>query len=164
MSPETETIDGIDHRNVWLVRDARVSRDARELGPRIAERLPLSFWGKNLSVVSYKNDKLVAMAQCEIRYAERVHVNMAYVRTFVAPDFPKRDLDVPLVVKSHEIMRQYALDNPDQNIGGTIIVVIHDQALDRLMKKMFLTLAGYTPREQPLLIRWFDHFRIDDLS
>jgi len=162
-SPDTEVIDGIEYRNVWRKDDPDVRRDATMLGQRVAPnavRLEPGFWSKDLCVVAYEGTELIALAPGEIRFAERVQQNMAFLRVFVVPEKRERGIVVPLTLKFHEVMRRYALDHPDQKIGGTMAVVTAKGFVDKPVTKAFMVLAGYSPRGEPLIVRWFDHFKL----
>lgn len=162
-SPETETIYGVEYRNVWLKDDPDAARDTKALGTRVTppgQKLPPDFWAKNLCVVAYEGKELVALAPAEIRYAQRVRANMAFLRVFVSPPHRKKGVVIPLTFKFHEIMRKYSLDNPDKRIGGIMAIVTAPGIMDEPVTKAFLHLIGYNTRNQPLILRWFEHYRL----
>ncbi|MBV9330816.1 MAG: hypothetical protein JOZ55_04615 [Alphaproteobacteria bacterium] len=161
-TPETETINGVEYRNVWLKEDAEAAAGARALGARVTPSgasLPPDFWAKNLCVVAFEADDVVALAPAEIRFSERVRANMAFLRVYVSPAHRQRGLVIPLAVKFHEIMRRYALDHPDKRIGGSMAIITAPGMLDEPVTKGFHVLMGFNRHNQPLIIRWFEHFR-----
>lgn len=162
-SPETETIDGIEYRNVWLKDDPVVARDALALGARVTppnRKLPANYWSRNLCVVAYGDKELIATATSELRFAQRVRANMAFLRVYVSPPHRERGLVIPLTFKFHEIMRKHSLDNPDKRIGGVMAVVTAPGMMDEPVTKGFHVLIGYNTRSQPLIVRWFEHYRL----
>lgn len=162
MSPETEVIDGIEYRNVWLETDPVVARDALALGTRVTpptRKLPADYWSRNLCVVAYKDKDLLALANSEVRFAQRVRANMAFLRVYVAAEHRKHGIAVPMALKFHEIMRKYSLENPDRRIGGTMAVVQAPGTVAPVTQG-FYTLIGYTPANHPIIVRWFEHFKL----
>lgn len=162
-SAETQTIDGIEYRNVWKRVDAAVIRDADALGARVTppgKEVRTNFWSKDLCVVAYDGEDAVALAPGEIRYADRLKANMAFLRVFVAPSHRQRGIVVPLCMKAHEVMRRYSLDTPHRRIGGTMGFVTVKGVMDEPVTKAFMHFIGYTPQDAPLLVRWFEHYTL----
>ncbi|MBV9330817.1 MAG: hypothetical protein JOZ55_04620 [Alphaproteobacteria bacterium] len=160
--PETQTIYGIEYRNVWLKDDPEAARGAKALGALVTppgRKLPPDYWASNLCVVAFEKEEVIALAPGEIRYAGAVRANMAFLRVYVAPTHRQRGVVIPLTIKFYEVMRKYSLDNPDKRIGGIMAVVTVPGIMDEPIGKAFLIVMGYNERGQPLIIRWFDHFR-----
>jgi hypothetical protein len=163
VSARTEIVDGVEYRDVWQKGDETVRRDAMELGTRMgtaSSEFAPEAWAKGLCVVAYDGAELVAIQPCEIRFAQRVRTNMAFLRTFVVPSHRKRGLVVPLTYKSHDVMRRYALAHPEMCIGGTMGIVTAKGHMDEPVTKAEMVLIGYSPKGEPLVLRWFDHFKL----
>ena len=158
-SASTERIDGVEYRNVWRRDELTVQTDAIALGERLVERFPSTFWRRHLCAVAYENGRLLAITHAEFNYAQRLKANMAYLRFFSLPEERART-EAPLILKSHEIMRQHALDHPEEKVGGTVQVIMAKGTLQSPIAPGFMVLVGYTPRDQPVLLRWFEHFRL----
>ncbi len=162
-TPDTEIIEGIEYRNVWQKSDAQAKRDAQALGARVnrpGRNLPPGFWSKDLAVVAYDGDELIAIAPGEVRMSDRLRVNMAYLRVFVAPEHRDRGIVIPLTMKFHEVMRRHAQDNPRLRIGGTMAIITVRGMLDEPIGHSGMILVGYTPRNEPLIVRWFEGFKL----
>jgi hypothetical protein len=158
---DTEVIYGIEYRNVWRKDDPVVRRDAEALGARVTPPgRKVAPWAQGLCVAAYDGDTLVALAPAEIRFAPRLKANMAMVRVYVERSHRERGIVIPLTIKAHEIIRKYAQENPDERIGGTMGIVTAKGVVDEPVTKAFMQLVGYTPRREPLLVRWFEGFKL----
>jgi hypothetical protein len=161
-APNTD-IGGIEFRDVWLKDDEAVRRDAMELGVKMGtgtSNYTPEMWAKGLCVAAYDGSELVSIMPCEIRFAQRVRVNMAFLRSFVVPNHRKRGIVVPLTYKAHDVMRLYAVAHPEMRIGGTMGIVTAKGHMDEPVTKAEMVLIGYTPKGEPLVLRWFDHFKL----
>jgi hypothetical protein len=158
---ETQVINGIEYRNVWGKNDPDVIRDASALGTRVTPPgRAVAPWAEGLCVVAYDGPTLVAIAPGEIRFVPRVKAKMALLRVYVEPSHRERGLVVPLTLKSHEVIREYARQHPEERIGGTMGLVTAKGVVDEPVTKAFMQLIGYSPRGEPLLVRWFEGFKI----
>jgi hypothetical protein len=158
-----DTIDGIEYRDVWQKDDEAVRRDAMALGARMGSgtsHFTPEMWAKGLCVVAYDGPELVSIAAGEIRFAERVRTNMAFLRVFVLPAHRKRGIVVPLTYKFHDAMRRYALEHPEMRVGGTMAIVTVKGHMDEPVTKADMVLIGYSPKGEPLILRWFDHYKL----
>ncbi|MBV9330815.1 MAG: hypothetical protein JOZ55_04610 [Alphaproteobacteria bacterium] len=162
MSPETEVLDGIEYRNLWQDVDEAAGREANALGARLTpptRRLPADYWEKNLCVAAYKGWELIGIATGEIRFAQRVRANMAFLRLFVKPEHAKSVVGKELALKFHEIMRKFSRENPDRRLGGTMRIASAPGAVSPMLPG-FYALIGYTEDNRPMAIRWFEHFKL----
>lgn len=162
-TPDTEILEGVEYRNVWKKTDADAMHDAEALGSRMPKpsyELPAGFWSKDLAVVAYENQTLVAIVPCEVQFAPRLQCNMAVMRVFVAPEYRKQGVVIPLTMKFHEVIRRYAEDNPDLRIAGTMGQVTVKGVWDEAIGKAAMILIGYTPQGDPLVVRWFEGFKL----
>jgi hypothetical protein len=163
VSARTEIVDGVEYRDVWQKDDETVRHDAMAFGARMGsgtDNFTPEMWAKGLCVVAYDRSELVAVAAGEIRFAQRVSANMAFLRVFVSPDHRKRGLVVPLTYKFHDVMRRYSLEHPELRIGGTMAIVTVKGHVDEPVTKADMVLIGYSLKGEPLILRWFDHFKL----
>jgi hypothetical protein len=163
-TPYTETIEGVEYRNVWLKNDPQAKRDADMLGESMARSgrgtLPPGYWSKDLAVVAYDGSDLCAIAAGDVRFSQRVRCTMAFLRIFIVPETRHRGIALPLSMKFHEVMRRYSEDNPDLRIGGTMARITVKGIWDEAIGKAAMILIGYTPRNEPLVVRWFEGFKL----
>ena len=164
MSGQTDaSIEGILYRDVWLNDDAKVRNDALALGRRMpapSAAVPADFWARGLCVAAYEGGELVSLSAAEIRFSQRLRTNMAFFRVFVAPEHRQRGIVTPLTLETHSVMSRYALAHPEQHIGGTMAIVTAKGIMDEPVTKGRHVLIGYTPRGEPLIVRWFDHYKL----
>jgi hypothetical protein len=156
---ETETIDGIEYRDAWLRQDRLVARDAIAFGAAMPGERTSEFWASNLCAMAYAGPGVAGLSQCEFRFSERVRANMAYLQVFASPQYASHRIDRNLILKSHEIARRHALRHPEAKVGGTMLV-IEDASFVRPVTDSFMLLAGYTPGSKPVVLRWFDHYKL----
>lgn len=152
-------------KSVWQQKDALVERDAVAAwtaagvagsAEDTAERL------QQLCIVGYEGNELVAISTAFIRYSLVVRENMAFVRVFVAKGHRQKGLVVPLTYASHATLEKYALANLAMKIGGTMGVAAARGTMDKPVTNAEMVLIGYTRDNDPLLARWFDHYKLDE--
>jgi hypothetical protein len=152
-------------RDVWLKNDAKARRDAiaawQAAGDMLGD-LSHEARAQMLCIVGYDGARLCATLTCEVRYMPHVRENMAFIQIFVVPDYRQRGVVIPLTVASHAAMNRYALEHPQLRIGGTAGRVVVRGTLDKPVGGAMMILVGYNLRNEPLMIRWFDHFKIDE--
>jgi hypothetical protein len=149
-------------KDVWQQNDAAAERDAIGLW-RAARAFSEDRAGeraKELCVVAYDGDQPVAVSTATIGRLGVVRQTMAFLRAFVAPDHRSEKIVVPLTFAAHESMLKYALANPQLRIGGTAGVVTSNPGIYKPIGSALMILIGYTPNDEPIIVRWFDHFRL----
>jgi hypothetical protein len=158
---EPLVVDRVEYRNVWMKDDPEVLRDAlaKRMTP-VSQSFQPGAWSRNLCVAGYRYGTLVALAVIEVRFSRRVRANMGYLSIFIAPETRERGIAIPLSMRTHEIMRQYSLANPEKRIGGVMAVVTVKGILGEPVTKAFQVLAGYTPKNEPVIVRWFEHYKL----
>jgi hypothetical protein len=154
------------HKDVWLKNDADAERDAMALW-RSAGGMPpdttIEEHVKELATVAYDGDNLTATITCRIAYLPKVRQNMAMIRLFIAPDYRRGGVSFTIVNKTIEVMSAYSRDNPQKRIGGIGAIVTARGVLKKPVTPLQgLTLIGYTDNNLPIIIQWFDHFRINE--
>jgi hypothetical protein len=117
---------------------------------------------KQLCVVGYSNEELAAISTCQIIYIPRVRETMAVFRVFIAPKYREAGFVIPLTNEVHATMERFALRNPAINLGGTLGVVAIRGAVSKPLTHTKMVLAGYTDTNHPILVKWFDHFELDE--
>jgi hypothetical protein len=150
---------------VWQKDDLKAMRDAVSVwsaagvlgaGIDVNERM------RELCVVGYDGDDLVAISTAYVAYLPMVREVMALFRVFVVDEKRKRGLAVPLTFETHEVLRDYARSRPDLRIGGSAGIVIVRGKMHKPVTPARMVLIGYTKNDEPILVRWFDHFQIDE--
>lgn len=152
-------------RSVWQQKDAAVERDAIaawKAAGVAASTEDLSARLKQICIVGYEDRELVGLSTIFIRYSQVVRENMVFVRVFVAKGHREKGLAVDLTYATHDAMSAYSLDNAQLRIGGTLGVVATRGHFDRPVVGSQMVLIGYTPDNDPLLVRWFDHYKLDE--
>lgn len=163
LNPQT---DKAVFRNVWKLVDAQVERDAvaawEAAGVVTTNPEDVAVRLKQLCVAGYEDSTLVTLSTIIVRYSPVVRENMAFLRVFVAKEHRQKGLVIPLTYATHEAMSAYALANPQLRIGGTMAVVVARGTMDRPVLGAQMMLAGYTKDSDPLVLRWFDHTKLDE--
>ena len=155
--------DNFRFKDVWLRDDAEAMSDAISLW-RDSDALPSGAnpmdRAKQLCVVAYDGTKPIAVATATIGALSPVREQMAFLRAFVAPDYRSRKVVVPLTYAAHESLSNYARANPKLRIGGTVAIVTSKPGIYKPVGSAEMILIGYTRNDEPIIVRWFDHFRL----
>jgi hypothetical protein len=67
---------------------------------------------------------------------------------------------VPLTYALHQAMERHAQAHPELKIGGTAAVVAAPNTIYKPVGSAEMILIGYTKRNEPVLLRWFDSYRL----
>jgi hypothetical protein len=151
-------------KNVWQQNNADAERDAvavwkaagLQIGRNAEERL------KQLCIVGYEGDELVAISTAYVGYMGAVRENMAFFRVFVARGHRQKGLVIPLTYATHDAMSAHALAHPEMRIGGTAGIVEVHGTMDKPVTNAEMVLIGYNANDDPLVVRWFSHFKLDE--
>jgi hypothetical protein len=158
-------LDRIVFKDVWLKNDAEAETDSivawQSAGDRLG-RLTDMERAKLLSIVAYDGAPICATVTTQVRYMAMVRENMAFMQIFVAPAYRTKGIVIPLTVAFHAAMTRYALENPQLRIGGTAGRVTVHGTLDKPVGGAGMILFGYSVDNDPMMVRWFDHYRIDE--
>jgi hypothetical protein len=155
--------ENLHFKDVWLKNDAAAQADAINLWRDSNAFLPSANpneRAKELCVVAYDESKPIAVATAAIRPLSMVREKMAFLRAFVSPDYRSQKVVVPLTYAAHEALSNYARQNPQLRIGGTAAVVTSKPGIYKPVGSAEMVLIGYTRNEEPVIVRWFDHFRL----
>jgi hypothetical protein len=151
--------------DVWEKNNLAVQRDAiaawQAAGDRLGN-LTSEARAHTLCVVGYDGSTLCATSTCQIRYMPQVRENMAFIQVFIVPDFRQKGLVIPLAQAFHATMSCYALEHPELKIGGTAARIVVKGTSDKPAGNTGMVLMGYSLRNEPLRVRWFDHYQLDE--
>ena len=157
-----EEFSNIEFRDVWRKNDPQAEADAVALWQRMGI-LPRGVdphaRAKELCVVAYENNALVAISTVAIDLLQVVRTKMAFFRALVDDQHRAQKVLLPLTYAVHQAMERYALANPELKIGGTAAVVVASNTIYKPVGSSEMMLIGYTARNEPVLLRWFDHYR-----
>ena len=153
----------VEFRDVWRKNDPRVEADVIALWQRLGV-LPQGVDPrqrvKEICVVAYENDELLAVTTVTIDMLQVVRTKMAFFRALVNDAHRTQKLLVPLTYALHQAMERYAAEHPELKIGGTAAVVSAPNTIYKPVGAAEMILIGYTTRNEPLLMRWFDSYRL----
>jgi hypothetical protein len=152
----------IEFRDVWRKDDKQAEADAIALWQRM-RNLPQGVdpyaRAKELCVVAYERGKLVAITTVTLDMLQVVRTKMAFFRALVDDERRAQKVLVPLTYALHQAMERYAQAHPELKIGGTAAVVAAPNTIYKPIGSAEMMLIGYTTRNEPVLLRWFDHYR-----
>jgi hypothetical protein len=155
--------DEFEFRDVWRKNDGKAEADIVALWQRLnilpAGVNPLAR-AKELCVAAYDGDRLAAVTTATIDTLQVVRTRMVFLRALVAPEYRAKKVVVPLTLETHEVLSRYALAYPDQKHGGTVAIVTSNPGIYKPIGSAHMVLIGYTARNEPVTVRWFDHFRL----
>jgi hypothetical protein len=114
---------------------------------------------KEICVAAYEGKNLVGVSTATIEPMPHVRQKMVFFRLFVVPEHRHREIVIPLGVAVHEAAEKYALAHPELNLGGTAAIVAVPGIMNKPISRANLFLVGYSPRNEPLILHWFDHFK-----
>jgi hypothetical protein len=155
--------DAFEFRNAWRKDDGKVEADAIALWQRLnilPQGVSPQARAKELCVAAYDSDRLAAITTATIDTLQVVRAKMLFLRALVAPEYRSRKVVVPLTLRTHEALSQYALDNPQMRLGGTVAIVTSTPGIYKPVGSADMVLIGYTARNEPVTLRWFDHYRL----
>ena len=155
--------DEFEFRDVWRKNDGKAEADIVALWQRLnilpAGVNPLAR-AKELCVAAYDGDRLAAVTTATIDTLQVVRNRMVFLRALVAPEYRAKKVVVPLTLETHEVLSRYALAHPDQRLGGTVAIVTSNPGIYKPIGSAHMVLIGYTARNEPVTVRWFDYFRL----
>jgi hypothetical protein len=150
-------------KDVWLKNDATAERDAIAIWSGVGV-LPASAdprqRAKELCIAVYDGDELIGISTCTIAYFAPVRQKMAISRMFIVRHRRNERLAIPLTGETFKAMERYALANPNVRLGGLGGVVEVKGILHKPHTAEDMILIGYTQENDPILVRWFDHFAL----
>jgi hypothetical protein len=157
--------DNLVLKDVWKKNDVIAEGDAISAWKAAAALSPetdLQARAQLLCVVGYYSGRLAALSTCQIEYVPNIREMMAVFSVFVVPEHRQKGFVIPLTYAVHETMSRYALANPKLKIGGTMGIVLVRGTMDKPVTNAGLVLIGYSLQNHPIVLRWFDHFKLDE--
>lgn len=157
-----EEFSNVEFRDVWRANDPQAEADAIAMWQRMGN-LPQGVnphaRAKELCVVAYENQRLIAITTVTLDMLQVVRTKMAFFRALVDDQHRAQKILVPLTYALHQAMERYAQAHPELKIGGTAAVVAAPNTIYKPIGSAEMILVGYTPRNEPVLLRWFDSYR-----
>lgn len=156
-------------KSAWRRNDEQAAADA------------IAFWEKHnlvtppqererrvseLGVVTYADGEVVAVATAELAILPGLRARFAVCRTAVHPEFRRQQLSARTFGHFRTLLEAWSADHPEEKVMGMAAVL---QAAEYEEKQrepiwpdwgLFLTLVGYTPRNEQIRVAWFRHARI----
>ncbi len=159
---------GLDVRVAWRRDDPAIEADAIAFWERL-DLLPPgtdpASRARDIIAAAYKDDALVALATATIELIPWLNVRMAVLRGATDPDHRRAHAQLALAVPSHDALRDWSIAHPEEKLAGAIAFVDESEWGDFLKRPVWpesgLEVAGYTPQNKQIRLRWFDHFRFD---
>jgi len=117
-----------------------------------------------LAVAAYAGDELAGVCTVVIRTLAALRARFAMMRTLVAPAYRDRRISRDLCIQAFEALEKWSLDNPDEKLMGTGVVVqnaeLNGHATFGISPTTGLTLVGYTPQGERIRVAWFPHAKV----
>ena len=157
-----EEFSNIEFRDVWRKDDKQAEADVIALWQRsgvLPKGVDPRQRAKEICVLAYENGALVAVTTVTLDMLQVVRTKMAFFRALVDSEYRSQKVLVPLTYAMHQAMERYAIAHPDLKIGGTAAVVSAPNTIYKPVGSAEMILVGYTTRNEPVLLRWFDHYR-----
>lgn len=157
-----EEFSNVEFRDVWRKNDAQAEADAVAMWQRLGilpQNVDPYMRAKELAVIAYESGKLIAITTVTIDMLQVVRCKMAFFRALVDDQRRAQKVLVPLTYALHQAMERYALAHPEQKIGGTAALVAAPNTIYKPIGSAEMMLVGYTTRNEPVLLRWFDSYR-----
>lgn len=152
----------VTHKDVWLKNDAKVEQDAiaawTAAGALPKSQDPMAR-AKEICVAAYEGKTLVGVSTATIEPMPIVRRKMVFFRLFVVPEHRHREIVIPLGMEVHKSAEKYALEHPELGLGGTAAVVVVKGIMSGPISRAHLTTVGYSQKSEPLILRWFDHYK-----
>ena len=157
-----EEFSDIEFRDVWRKDDKQAEADVIALWERMGvlpKGVNPNARAKEICVVAYKGSELVAVTTVTIEMLQVVRTKMAFIRALVADSHRTQKILTPLACALHQAMERYALAHPELRIGGTAAVIAPPNTIYKPVGSAGMNLIGYTNKNEPVLLRWFDSYR-----
>lgn len=157
-----EEFSQIEFRDVWQKNDEQAEADVVALWRRMSvlpADVDATARAKEVCIAAYEGKELVAVSTVTIETMPRVRAKMAFLRVLVSRGNRSQKIVLPLTYAVYQAMERYAQANPEFKIGGTAAVVVAPNTIYKPVGSAEMILVGYTHRDEPLLLRWFDSYR-----
>jgi hypothetical protein len=156
--------DNYTFKNIWQKNDANAERDiiaawkAAGIEPKNTDPMTRA---KELLIAAYDGEDLAAVTTCTIAHMKMLRAKFAVFRLFIVPGQRRHGLASLMTHETFEAMREYALANPQERIGGLAAYVTTPEHLRKpVTPSERLMLIGYSEKGTPIIAKWFDHFEL----
>ncbi len=118
---------------------------------------------KQLAILAYEGDELVAITTIHVRPFERLRQKFAFLRGMVAKAHRQQLLAISMGKPVYDLIEAHALAHPEENIAGLAAVV--SSPLLGVRPNPYpngagLVLIGYTSHGEQVRVSWFKHFQV----
>lgn len=136
-------------RTIWS--EPGILPDLREIETRV----------KQLAIVAYSDGQLAALTTLNVRPFQHLRQKFAFIRGFVTPAFRMNAVGRDIMVETHTMIENWALNNPDEKLAGMAAIFQVPGVGERpVTRSTGMTLVGYTPENEQVRVAWFKHFRV----
>ena len=115
---------------------------------------------KTLCIAAYAAGELVGLSTVEIELMPQVRAQMAFLRVYIAKAHRARKLIHPIAAATYDAMRRFAVANPELRLGGLAAQVLSKPGIYKPVSEIGMVLIGYDAEDAPLIVRWFEHYRL----
>jgi hypothetical protein len=155
-------------RPAWRLQDPVIQRDAEifwqkeRLLPKdadVPERL------SELCMAGYDGNALIALTTARIRHIGFLGVKLAMLRVAIDSDKRRNRLATIIQAESRELLEQWSLANPAEEVMG-MGTVTQTHAFDErgwsrgYLRSSHLGFIGWTANGEHMRVAWFEHARI----
>lgn len=152
----------------WRLDDLQITSDAIALWESLAAMPAGTSPADRVSeivVCAYDGDRLAGLATTTIELHRPTRRKFAFYRTLVSPDSRQQGLMHQLGAQAHAILLAWALEHPDESLAGLATVrqknFLNDPRRGKPVSPgLGSMLVGFTPRDQPVRLKWFPHIRV----
>jgi GNAT superfamily N-acetyltransferase len=157
-----------DIHSAWRRDNEQFEADAIEFWNRL-DILPPDVTAKErareLAAVAYKDGKLVAVTTIRLAEVKQVRARLGMLRAATDPEHRQSNVARALAVLTRAILERWAMEHPEEKVMG-MGAVVQSEHLSGLEKvpvwpTTFLTLIGWTAKDQQLRVTWFEDARLD---
>ena len=156
-------------KTAWMRDDPALEADARavwETHNLVARAEDRAYRARELGVVAYCDGQTAAVATAELAMMSGLRARFAVCRVSVHPGLRRRQLSARTFGHLRTVLEAWSADHPQEKVMG-MSAIIQAAEYDEKQRDphwpdwgLFLTLAGYTPRNEQVRIAWFRHARV----
>ena len=158
---------GIDLRLGWNRGDAAIAADVKAFWERFNLLPPGADPDRRVKEVvlaGYAGERLVAVSTAAIEKVAFLRCNMAVYRCAIAPDARGQLMSTLITAHSRKALEAWSLAHPDEGVMGMLAVLESETYQKKThphrRPETRLSLAGFSPQGQKIVVAWFDHARL----
>ena len=156
-------------RPVWRTNDVVAERDVlafwRE-GKLLSQDVDLATRLRELCVVAYADNRVVAVNTAVFEWLEQVRARIAMLRLAVAADFRQGYLATEMLAVAKPVLEDWARAHPSEKVMGIGCVVqtrtIAAKLNEAVWPRTGLAVIGHDSSGNQLRLAWFANARVDD--